>query len=347
MSDSSKLSPASRRRLIVIILIGISGLSALLWVVIEPLMHGTKNGKDTRPAIYDIAGAHPGDLAPNETVDDNARYYGIDDDLPYTFQTNTLGFRGTAPRSNARPVVLILGDSFAFGMGVNDGETFPDTLQRTLQAEGYEGLVVHNAALPGYTITDQIEQWREKLSALKPDLVLLCHTASDLKEMARPTSFRRLMRWDDEDASLSDSEIETLVNGAGGRSELIRDKYVFRQEELVRRLGAQAPVVLQQYQHQYIELMVKLRDEIEGSGALFGLVLWVQGYGMAGLTTSTLKDVAQRANIAVFDGDAAMQSQGDTPINALFLPDKHFSPAGNSVAGKQTAAWLIKRKLLD
>ena len=145
-------------------------------------------GVPDRPDTYDVTGPQPGDLAPGLDIEDNVRNYGLDHDLRYRFRTNSLGFRGPEPAANGGPVVLILGDSFAFGMGTDEGETFPDHLRKQL-ARTHPRVVVHNAAIPGYTITDQIEQWQAKLSKLQVDLVLVCHTASDLKEMARPTSF--------------------------------------------------------------------------------------------------------------------------------------------------------------
>ena len=344
MSNTLNVSSSARRRLLSMFAVGIAGLLGTTWFVLSPMLSVGPDGEV--PGTYDIAGLHPGDITPGQYFTDNARNYGIDADLPYTFRSNSLGFRGPQPLSGGRPLVIILGDSFAFGMGVNEGDTFPDTLRETLQNRGYESIVVHNAALPGYTIADQLEQWRDKLAALKPDLVLLCHTASDLKEMARPTSFRRLMRWDDEDPSLQDTDIERLVEEAGGRSELIRSSYTFTQDVLIQRLGAQAPVELKKLQREYNGMVVSLRDQIQASGASFGLILWVSGYGMAGLTTSALKDVAQRKNILFFDGDRAMQSQGQVPVSSLFLPDKHFSSAGNAVAGRQTANWLIGQGLL-
>ena len=344
MSQTRTLSIAAKQRLGAVVLVTLIASIALIWGVWSDA--GSSEDNDSGPGTYDIAGPHPGDISPSQHFADNARHYGLNADLPYAFRSNSLGFRGPEPMSDGRPVIVILGDSFAFGMGVDDGETFPDHLRAALQQKGHESVVVHNSALPGYTVADQVEQWREKLSALRPDVVLLCHTASDLKEMARPTSFRRLMRWDDEDPALSDSEIESLVEQAGGRSELIRAQYTFTQQDLITRLGAKAPTVLATLQRQYAQQLVELRNEVERSGARFGLILWVRSYGMAGLTTSTLKDVAQRANVLYFDGDQAMQTQGEVPVSSLFLPDKHFSAQGNQVAAQQAAQWLIEQGVL-
>lgn len=65
------------------------------------------------------------------------------------YATNALAFRG--PEAAARePAALWLGDSFTFGFGVNDGETFVDRLD----AARAGGLRHVNLGVPGYS-TDQ------------------------------------------------------------------------------------------------------------------------------------------------------------------------------------------------
>ena len=286
-----------------------------------------------RPDLYDVGGAHPGDLRPGLDIEDNVRHYGLDMDLPYRFHTNALGFRGPEPRTGTRRTILVLGDSFAFGMGVDDGQTFADSLRAELP-----DATVLNAAVPGYTITDQREQWSEKLAALKPAWVLLCHTASDLKEMARPTSFRRFARWDDEDPAAQDAEVARIVAQAGGdKAAATRQHYVFSQASLRDRVDAAGLRALLQ---RYVDGVLALDREVRAAGGRLLLVLWVRGYGLGGLDTAPLVAAARAAGIPVFDADTAMRTQGGVPMDRLYLPDKHFSAEGNRLTARQTAAFL-------
>jgi hypothetical protein len=283
---------------------------------------------DDRPEIYDITGSQPGDMKPNLAVDDNVRHYGLDMDLPYHFKTNKLGFRGPDPDANGSPTILLMGDSFVFGMGVDEGETVADGVRRTLRASApgsvVHSAVVHNAGVPGYTIADHLGQWRQKLHKLRPDVVLLFHTASDLKEMERPGSMR---------TALGDDAID-------------RDGYVFTQKQLLERLGASARVKLLKRRGEYGRQVVALAQEVTRAGGRFALVLWVDDYGMAQLRAGPMAEEVRAAGVPVFDGNRKLRQQGEVPFDQLFLPDSHFSAAGNDLAGRQTTEWMLETGLL-
>jgi hypothetical protein len=322
----------------------VAGIGLLAWWIISD------SSPAERPSVFDINGDHPGDLRPGLAFTDNLNHYGIDVDLPYEVTINTLGFRGGEPATKGAPVVVVLGDSFAFGMGVDTGHTFPEGLQRALRGT-HPNAVVHNAAVPGYTITDELEFWREKLKALAPDLVLVCHTASDLKEMARPTSFRRIVRYDDEEPGPDDPDVERLIAEAGGEKRAVMERhYIVTQEELLSRLGFErAPEILRGYLNEYASKVDELREAIRTSPGAprFALVLWVDGYGMRDLTSQPIRAFAAERGIPLFDGDAALRSHTKVSPDVLFLPDGHFSSQGNALVGQQTAAWLRSMDLLD
>jgi lysophospholipase L1-like esterase len=78
--------------------------------------------------------------------------------------------------------ILVVGDSFAFGWGVEDDETFSAVLARALARDA--PVEVINAGVPGYS-TDQYWLFlRERGFALAPDLVLLVECGNDLDELA-------------------------------------------------------------------------------------------------------------------------------------------------------------------
>ena len=306
------------------------GAGLLAW----RLLGQTDDSRDVD--VYDVTGPQPGDLTPGlKDIADNVRNYGLPHDLKYTFSTNSHGMRGPEPPAGAKTRVLVLGDSFAFGMGVDDGDTFPDQLQRALGPT----FAVYNAAVPGYTIADQREQWHDGLAALKPDIVLLCHTASDLKEMARPTSFRRFMRHDDEDPAYFDADVEALVQKAGSRRDATRRFYTFTQDQLASRFGAAAATRLRGLLSTYVDEVVALSRDV--GPARLGVIFWVTGYGMAGLTTAPVREGLNAAGVRWFDGDTAIKQQREIPPDRLFLPDDHFSAEGNRLAAKQATAWIL------
>jgi lysophospholipase L1-like esterase len=101
-----------------------------------------------------------------------------------TSRTNALGMRGTAdvvPKRPGEVRILAVGDSFTYGHGVQDDETYPAVLERLLRARGHDARVL-NAGVPGYS-TDQEYAYvlRDGLQ-LAPDLLLLGVHCSDVSD---------------------------------------------------------------------------------------------------------------------------------------------------------------------
>ncbi len=72
---------------------------------------------------------------------------------------------------DTRPVIVAFGDSLTAGYGVEPGKSYPDDLQRSLDAGGYK-YHVENQGVSGDTTTDGIQRLPEVLAA-KPEIVIL------------------------------------------------------------------------------------------------------------------------------------------------------------------------------
>jgi len=93
-------------------------------------------------------------------------------DFSATYSINALGLRGDTPALSERNqdrLSIIVGDSFTFGLGVNDNETFA----HLMQAASPPGSRFLNAAIPGYSTDQQALLLEQKLLGLKPARVLL------------------------------------------------------------------------------------------------------------------------------------------------------------------------------
>lgn len=321
-------------------LLSIIGLTVLAW-------RWWQSESEDGPDVYAVWGPQPGDMTPRlSDVEDNVRRYGLDVDLPYRFSTNSLGFRGPEPDGTG-PVVLVLGDSFAFGMGVNEGETFADALRDTLR-DTLPGVVVHNAALPGYTITDQTEQFADRLAALKADVVLVCHTSSDVKEMARPLSFRRYLAHDDEIPERFDAQVQELIDQAGGEKRAAVERFwTFTETDLLKRTHQPGGPVLAELAQRYIDDAVTLAQAVRAAGSEPVFVLWVEGYGLGGLQVDPLAAALKAAGVKSFRAAGAMTADARGPAAELYLPDDHFSAKGNRITGRQTARFLLESGVLS
>ncbi len=110
----------------------------------------------------------------------------LDVDLgSFRLRTNRLGLRGPEIEP-AKPAgtfrILVLGDSVAFGWGVDDDVTFLRRWEAELNGRGdgrrYE---VVNTGHPMYDTTQEAALLREEGLALRPDLVLLVYVVNDVE----------------------------------------------------------------------------------------------------------------------------------------------------------------------
>lgn len=110
------------------------------------------------------------------------------DDFEVTVRTNALGLRGAPAEAHpARGVfrILVLGDSFAFGFGVEDDETFAARLAGALAPPpGFERVEVLNAGVAGWSADQYLLFLETRGFALEPDLVLLAVTENDPADLA-------------------------------------------------------------------------------------------------------------------------------------------------------------------
>lgn len=120
------------------------------------------------------------------------------------FQLNSLGMRDDEPKPRAlsRYRVVLLGDSVAFGFGVeNARDLFADRLERSLaRRRAIEGIDVEvlNAGVGGYSTLDQALWSRARLPDLSPDMVVVAYYPNDPEiDPIQPlhAHFARQQRW--------------------------------------------------------------------------------------------------------------------------------------------------------
>jgi acyl-CoA thioesterase-1 len=74
-------------------------------------------------------------------------------------------------KEDTRPVIVAFGDSLSAGFGLDPGQSYPDDLQRLVDAAGYRYRVV-NLGVSGDTTTDGVERLPSVL-AMHPAIVVL------------------------------------------------------------------------------------------------------------------------------------------------------------------------------
>ncbi|MGI8770488.1 MAG: arylesterase [Acidobacteriaceae bacterium] len=84
----------------------------------------------------------------------------------------------TAPaKADTRPAIVAFGDSLTAGYGADAGESYPDYLQKDLDAQGYRYRVI-NAGISGNTTKDGVERL-DSVVALKPAVVIVAFGGND------------------------------------------------------------------------------------------------------------------------------------------------------------------------
>lgn len=91
----------------------------------------------------------------------------------HRIRTNSRGFRTRelTPRAPTETRLLLLGDSFIFGLGVEDDETVAAVLERT--AGSSNRLSAYNYAVTGYNTVNEVQVARRHVAEVDPTRVLL------------------------------------------------------------------------------------------------------------------------------------------------------------------------------
>lgn len=123
-------------------------------------------------------------LIPNATV----QFHGSVVKLPMSIITvNRHGFRDRPYRIEKPPNttrIAVLGDSYTFGWGVNQSQTYSTVLERRLNHSTDDAVQTLNFGVPGLTTTEEVEQFRERWVQFGPDVVIVGYAFNDIMNMS-------------------------------------------------------------------------------------------------------------------------------------------------------------------
>lgn len=103
-------------------------------------------------------------------------------DLYHRFRHNEKGYRGPshAPKGAGPLRVAVVGDSFVYGVAVNEADALPGRLGAALQARA-PGAEVINAGMPGNTLEMNLARATDVLADYAPDVVVLVLLYNDFE----------------------------------------------------------------------------------------------------------------------------------------------------------------------
>lgn len=149
-----------------------------------------------------------------------------------------------------RPVIVCYGDSITAGLGVKQGETYPDDLQRNLDNSGYRYKVV-NMGTSGATSKDAVAHLQEVLRA-NPSIVIVEFGGNDGLRGLRVDDTRKNL--DTVLATLETAHIKVLLAGITlppnyGPDYIQSFNEVFRQVAAKDRPAAFVPMIYKDLVH--------------------------------------------------------------------------------------------------
>lgn len=124
------------------------------------------NAEEASPKIFETGDSIPWTLKKNASE----RHMNIIGEWDVTVKTNSLGLRDDEIIEDGRKKVLILGDSFTFGYGVENNETYAALLEKKLNGSVD---VINAGYASGYSMDTEYVYLKNHGLKLRPDAVIL------------------------------------------------------------------------------------------------------------------------------------------------------------------------------
>ncbi|MBK6941679.1 MAG: hypothetical protein IPH13_16005 [Planctomycetes bacterium] len=263
-------------------------------------------------------------------------------------QLNADGFRDDPfdrPRTDGERRVLVVGDSFAFGFGIDErARTFPAALEAELSVT--HSVDVFNAGVPGADTRRELDVLASTLDRVDPDLVLLAWYVNDAESNERKQEY------------VQQSRLVPLVSDV-----LLRYSALWRRLEpalvaLCVRSGAKAS---------YLEHLRRLYDAPSGAGwtqreefqaflarakgderkvavLLFPLVEDFDAYPMTEVH-ALIRATCVEASVPCFDVLDALRHESASTLQTSAL-DHHLNATGCALAARAVSAFILRDALL-
>jgi hypothetical protein len=142
------------------------GVSAFLLCLLEAFIWITQ----PIAIAYEYAECCDYRLAPNQD------FHFSKDEFDTRIRINALGLRGSLPNLDLQNRLLVLGDSFAFGYGVNDDEAFPALIGHRLGPN----VAVINSGHSGYDTRREAAFLKEEGPRFNPTLIVVTFVLNDV-----------------------------------------------------------------------------------------------------------------------------------------------------------------------
>ena len=288
-----------------------------------------------------------------------------------TVDIDCQGFRANGPGENrgGSPVILALGDSFTFGLGVENHETWPARLETRLREGGCPAARVFNAGTISYGVFQEYDLLLDHVARTKPTVVIHGlywndYQSAHLPRPGRPpiltpdgffvwdnlaadSWFQRASKW-----VLGHSSLATLAHHTGrrlgGRPPAAGDEYAAAYEKFVR--GQLDPTSLAPIVDFYRRFQALGREHsfLPYVVVVPAVNVLEPGGGVENPYRRFVVDQLDTLKIPYLDGYALWVLSGLG--SSTFLPqgpDAHLSASGYRVLAEALAARLLQPRSLE
>ena len=264
-------------------------------------------------------------------------------DVQYTIDER--GFRAVPHEGTPARSVYFFGDSYAFGHGVPNEQTFPNVIQREYVAKDVH---VYNAGVMGYGLVQMYARFLELEAEIGPgDLVVLAPTSADIRrnmaDFMFPAQFIfrdkviKVERYPylDAEGNVQAAELDTPYNRA--KALLFFSRFAGRPFHLLYKR------TIPDTTEQALDIVARMRSRTEGRGAQFALVFLP--------TTHESLKRAYDVDISRFDYTDIMAAfpSDEKGIAEITLGeiDTHWNRAGHEIAARAILESLVAHGKLD
>jgi lysophospholipase L1-like esterase len=246
------------------------------------------------------------------------------------FSTNSLGFRGSEPKTFPVNGVLFLGDSFTSGYGVNDGEEFPALIAHELSGgSGSDGVPVVNAGTGNTGNGYWLRFLHKDLDVYAPRAIVFAFCTNDFLDNAVERFYTV-----DQRGGLQESGIpprQELARGAQSLIEAVPGLAYSHLVGFVRQLFSESGETPSGFGEGYADtLTYAILDQVFAYTEKRGLRTILLQIEVDTLRAARIDEIARKHGAAIIHAPSSIEHAG-----FYYKVDGHWNAAGHRVVASE------------
>jgi len=243
-----------------------------------------------------------------------------------TIKINSQGFRDkeytvNKPENTVR--ILALGDSFTFGSGVENNETWTEILEEKLNSNLKRKYEVLNFAIPSYGTENEVELFKVKGIKYDPDIVIIGHTFDDIYNFTR----------------MDELEIEIATRYNNSKDQIVQIQI---SEECYKRLDEEFKSM--DFQEAFLTIENPLKDLAHVYNKTV-IIVSLTLYPLQPAYKDSLVDVSKQFNWHFIDM-WPIYSKYDRRTLCVHPIDKHPNPLAHKIIATAIFNYMIRHNLV-